>query len=141
MGFCQPDSVPRSRLNILPVSQLMLAADGKKFLVAFACEKRSVQDGCAWLLTINPAAYPVPRRPLPKDVEGTYSKGLMLINDEVEAVLTNTLGVARKGWFFEGWEAKRSGVRTPAELPWQVDVPEMRWYQEPNIDVTLSRRA
>jgi hypothetical protein len=135
-------SVWRSPLNFfLPASQLMLTADGKKFVVAFACEKRRVQDDVAWLVAINPADYPVPRRHLPKDVEGTYLKGLMLISDAVEALLTNTLGVTRQGWFFEGWEENSPGVRTPVELPWQVDVPEMGWYREPNVDVTLSRRV
>jgi len=117
--------VRSSRLNILSVSQLMLTADGNDFLVAFAREKHKGQDDGAWLLTINPIDYPVPRRNLPKGEEGKYSKGLMLISGEIEALLTNTLAVTRQGWFFEGWEAKKPGVRTPAELPWHVDVPEL----------------
>lgn len=118
--------VRSSRFNIVvPVSQLMLAADGNVFLVAFAREKRGRQNDSAWLLTINPLNYPVPLKKLPIDEERKYSKGLMLISGEIEALLTNTPAVAQQGWFFEGWEAKKLGVRTPAELPWHVDVPEL----------------
>ncbi len=48
----------------------------------------------------------------------------MLVSVEIEKFLTNMRSVTRQAWFFEGWEAKKPGVRTPAELPWQVEGPE-----------------
>lgn len=115
-------SVRSFGLPLLPVSQLLLSADGKKFLVALAQEKRSGEGDRPWLLTINPFDYPVPKRDLPKDEEKRYSKGLILISDEIAALLSNTPAVIRQRWFFEGWGGK-PGVETPAELPWLADLP------------------
>ena len=116
--------VRRFSFNILPVSQLMLIADGNNFIVTLGREKRRGQDDRAWLFTINPLDYPVPIRNLPKHEERKYLKGLMLVSVEIEKFLTNMRSVTRQAWFFEGWEAKKPGVRTPAELPWQVEGPE-----------------
>ena len=108
------------RLPILPVSQLLLKADGNDFVVALAHEKRRIRGDGPWLLTINPLDYPVPKRNLPKDEERKYSKGLKLVSDEVAVLLANTPSVTRQRWFFDGWGGK-PGVRTPAELPWSED--------------------
>jgi hypothetical protein len=111
---------------MLPVTQLMLNAAGSEFLVALLHDKHAGQGGGAWLLTINPLDYPVPKRNLPKEAEMKYANGLMLISHEIEGLLTNTPTVTRQRWFFEGWESNKPGVRTPAELPWHVDAPELR---------------
>lgn len=108
-------------LPFLSISQLMLNVDGNDFLVALAQEKRTVPGTGPWLLTINPLDYPVPKRSLPKEREKTYSKGLMLISDEIEVLLANTPTVTRHRWFFEGLGGK-PGVKTPAELPWHMDI-------------------
>ena len=78
--------VRKAWLHFLAVSQLTVTADEKQFVVAIASEARRGRDERAWLLTINPAAYPVPIRSLPKDEERKYSKGLMLISSEIESV-------------------------------------------------------
>jgi hypothetical protein len=110
-------------LPLVPVSQLMLSADGKEFLVALAQEKRGGEGDRPWLLTINPFDYPVPKRNLPKGEEKKYTKGLMAISDEIAVLLSNTPAVTRQRWFFEDWGGK-PGVGTPTELPWHADVPD-----------------
>jgi len=54
------------------------------------------------------------------DEQWAYARDLRLISDEIHAVLSTAPGVTRLRWFFEGWDAKKPGVRTPAELPWQA---------------------
>lgn len=112
------------RVFILPVS-LMLKVDGNKFSVAFGRQRRKARrDYGEWIVAINPAAYPVPKKSLPKHEEKKYSRGLMLISDEIQTLLSNTPGVTRLRWFFEGWDIKKPAVRAPTELPWNTDVPE-----------------
>lgn len=105
------------RLPIWPV-QLLLNADGSNFIVAFLQEKRRGKSRGAWLLTINPLDYPVPKKNLPEEKEKQYSKGLMLISNEIETLLTNTPAVLQQGRFFEGWPENTPGVQTPSESPW-----------------------
>jgi hypothetical protein len=121
--FCR---VRSSRFNILPVSHLMLTAEGNEFVITLMHGKRGGQDDGAWLLTINPLGYPVPMKNLSKEEEMKYSKGLRIISDEIDALLISMPSVTRHRWFFEGWDAKKPGMRTPAELPWQSDVAESR---------------
>ncbi len=104
----------------------MLPVDGNAFLVALMYQKRAMQGAGAWLLTINPFDYPVPKRELPTHAERKYSQGLRLISEQIEVLLANTLAVTQQAWFFEGWESNKPVVRTPADLPWLTDSPEQK---------------
>jgi len=54
------------------------------------------------------------------DEQWAYARDLRLIGHEIHAVLSTAPGVTRLRWFFEGWDVKKPGVRTPAELPWRA---------------------
>lgn len=114
------------RRYFLPVSLLMLNVNGNNFVASIARERLKGQDDGEWCVAVNPLDYPVPKKNLPEDEERKYARDLMLISDEIQTLLTNTPGVTRLRWFFEGWDVDKPGVRDPAELPWHVDVPELR---------------
>ena len=109
------------RLPFSPVSHLVLAADGNAFLVGLMYDKHAMQGAGAWLLSINPFDYPVPKREMPKHAEGKYSKGLKQISEQIDALLASTLDVTQQAWFFDGWERTKPGVQTSVELPWNSD--------------------
>ena len=72
---------------------------------------------------------------------------LLLIADSIHALLTTIPGVARLVWFFQGWDIKIPGARTPAELPWHADAPEQLTFGHsegdsmiPRVLVAIARR-
>jgi hypothetical protein len=109
---------------VLPVSVLLLKLPGGDFTVTIrrVLRKRFAE----WRIGVDPLAYPGLWKKLPKEEERKYAKDLLLISTEIHALLTSVPGITRVRWFFEGWNLRRPGVRTPAELPWYMDVPELR---------------
>lgn len=78
-----------------------------------------------WEIAINAVRFPAPLKRFPEDQQIKYANDLMVISNEVHAVLTKTVGVTRLRWWFAGWDASKPGVRTPAQLPWRVDASEL----------------
>jgi hypothetical protein len=75
-------------------------------------------------MSITPSKFPVPGNGFPEVEQERYAKDLMVISNEVHAVLTRTPGVTRLRWWFLGWDVSKPGVRTPAELPWHAQVQQ-----------------
>jgi len=109
---------------IFKLSVLGLKMNGEGFLVGIRENKYPGNTARMWEIAINPSRYPVPTKSFPEDEQERYAKDLMLISNEVHAVLARTPGVTRLRWWFVGWDVGNPGVRTPRELPWHVDVPE-----------------
>lgn len=110
---------PISRF-LFPVSIMTLTANRDAFFVGIDKYRYSEPGMTEWYIAVDPTEHPLS---IPKNEEGKYAEDLMLISDEIHALLTNTPGVTRLCWFFPGWDVKKPGVLTPAELPWDVDVP------------------
>lgn len=53
-------------------------------------------------------------------------KDLMLISDVIHTLLADTPRITQLRWFFEGWDNNTPGVPTPADLPWDVEISEVR---------------
>jgi hypothetical protein len=114
------------RRFLFPVSLLTLNLAEDKYVVAINREKPKNRDQGEWHVAIDPLEYPVPMKNLPKHEERKYARNLMIISDEIHVLLAGTPGVTRLRWFFDGWDARKPGVRTPGELPWYVDVSGLR---------------
>lgn len=114
------------RRFIFPVSLLTFNLAEGKYVVAINRETRKNRGHGEWYVAIDPLEYPVPMKNLPADEERKYARNLMVISDEIHALLASTPGVTRLRWFFDGWDARKPGVRTPVELPWYVDIPGLR---------------
>ena len=71
---------------------------------------------------INASRFPEPGKRFPEDEQERYAKDLMVISNEVHAVLAGTPGVTRLRWWFVGWDVSKPGVKSPEELPWHLDV-------------------
>jgi len=104
-------------------SVLAVELNGEKFLIGIRENKTPGKPVRMWELWVGPARFPVPSDHFPEDEQEKYAKDLMIISNEIHAVLTMTSGVTSLRWWFAGWDVTKPGVRTPAELPWQVDVP------------------
>jgi hypothetical protein len=111
------------RRFVVPVSLLTFKINGNALVVALKAWKKFGQD--EWYASVDPLEYPKPVN-LPEEGERKYAKDLMLVSEEIHALLSTTTGVTRLRWFFAGWDAKRPGVGTPAKLPWHVDIRELR---------------
>lgn len=107
----------------LPVSILTLNIRDSKFVIAVTRERRKKHDN-EWYVSVDPIEYPAPKN-LPRELERKYATDMLAISEEMNVLLTGVPGVTRLRWYFEGWDIKKPGVRTPAELPWHVDVPEL----------------
>jgi hypothetical protein len=79
-----------------------------------------------WQISINPPGFPAPAKRFPDDEQERYAKDLLVISNEVHAVLTRTPGVAQLHWWFVGWDVNKPGVRRPVDLPWREDAGVMR---------------
>jgi hypothetical protein len=66
-----------------------------------------------WEIAINPSRFPAPAKRFPDDEQERYAKDLLVISEEVHAVLTRTPGVAQLRWWFVGWDVGKPGVRRP----------------------------
>lgn len=125
--FGTVDVFPRA---IFPVAYLKLKVDGLDFGVCIAHRKAQGPGNGEWRVTIDPFDAPAPLANLSRDEQRDCARdlrmrGLRMISDEIHAEVTTISGVTRLRWFFRGWDVKKPGVQTPAELPWQVSVPEL----------------
>jgi hypothetical protein len=108
---------------LLKVSALVVGLNGEKFLVGVRRSKCPPGNANRfWRITIDPYRFPAPARQFPEVEQERYANDLLVISKEVHAVLTGTLGVEGLRWWFVGWDLKKPGVRTPAELPWHAEV-------------------
>lgn len=107
----------------LPVSILTLNVLDDEFVIAVTPERRKKYAN-EWYVSIDPIQYPAPKK-LPRELEMKFATQLLTISEEMNVLLTSVSGVTRLRWYFEGWDIARPGVRTPAELPWSVDAPEL----------------
>jgi hypothetical protein len=107
----------------LPVSILTFNVLETKFVIAVTPERRKKYDN-EWYVSVDPIEYPV-SKDLPRELEMKYAGNLLAISEEINVLLTDIPGVTRLRWYFEGWDKKKPGVRTPAELPWHMDVLQL----------------
>lgn len=105
-------------VDFFRVSGLSINLNGQRFLVGISRHKAPGDTLIMWQIQINPAQFPVPSKRFPKDEQERYARDLLLISQEIHALLIRAPGVAGLRWFFEGWDVEKPGVRTPAELPW-----------------------
>ena len=110
---------------IFPVSVLEIALATGNFVVGITRRRRKGPNYGAWCISIDPATSRVPGD-ISNDEQRKAAKDLMLISDVIHALLADIPGVTRLRWFFEGWDNRTPAVRTPAELPWHLDIPELR---------------
>lgn len=96
-------------------SVLVLTVDGDEFYVGVRYVPRDRESYIA--IHFLPS--------IPKDEERKVTRHLMRICDEINALLINMPAVTRLRWYLEGWDVKKPAVRTPGELPWKLDVPEL----------------
>jgi hypothetical protein len=106
-------------------SVILVNLNGEGFFIVVRKNKCPGNTGSMWGILINPSRFPEPGKSFPEDDQERCAKDLRLISDEVHAVLARTSGVTRLRWWFFGWDVNRPGVRTPSQLPWRVDVPEL----------------
>jgi hypothetical protein len=78
-----------------------------------------------WEILIHPSRFPEPGKCFPEEDQERYAKDLRLISDEIHAVPARTSGVTRLRWWFFGWNVNKPGLRTPSQLAWRVDAPEL----------------
>ena len=98
----------------------------EEFAVGLARRRKYTgPDYGAWTVSIDPAVGRV-FGDVSNEDQRQYAKDLMQISDEVHSLLTDIPGITRLRWFFKGWDSTIPGVGTPADLPWQFDVPELR---------------
>jgi hypothetical protein len=100
--------------------------NGEKFIVVIRENKYPGNPARMWEIMINPYRFPIPGKRFREEEQERYANDLRLISNEVHAVLSRTPGVTRLRWWFFGWDISKPGVRTPAELPWRIEGPEMR---------------
>lgn len=115
------------RRLIYPVAFLLFKVGGVEYSVGITRRKHRGPRKGEWYARIDPldAASGVTNPTV--DEQGIYARDLRLISDEIHVVLSTAPGVTRLRWFFEGWDVKTPGVRTPAELPWwRVGILESR---------------
>lgn len=114
------------RRMIYPVSFLLFKVGEIDYSVGITRKRpRGPQKG-EWFVRIDPVDAASGIKNSTIDEQRTYARDLRLICDEIHAVLATTPGISRLRWFFEGWDVKKPGVRTPAELPWHADFSESR---------------
>lgn len=103
------------------VSVLVVNLNGEKFLVGIRENKHPGHTVRIWEIWVSPSRFPLASDHFPEDEQDRYAKNLMVISNEIHAVLSQTPGVTRLRWWFAGWDRTRPGVRTPRELPWPKD--------------------
>jgi hypothetical protein len=113
---------------IFPVSLLKITLPAGDFSVGIARRRRKGPNYGTWSISIDPVIGRVPGN-ISNEEQRKRAKDLMLISEEIHALLADIPGVTGLRWFFEGWDNKTPGVRTPADLPWHVDIPELRGAQ------------
>jgi hypothetical protein len=106
-------------------SVLVVNLNGEKFLLGVREKTLTGTAAKFWEISINPSRFPFPGKRFPDDEQERYAKDLFVISKAVHEVLTRTAGVSQVRWWFVGWGDK-PGVRSPADLPWQLDSPEFR---------------
>lgn len=106
-------------------SVLVVTLNGEKFHLLVRQNKYPGNPVRMWEIMINPSRFSVLSERFPEDEQERYAKDLKVISNEVHAVLARTPGITRLRWWFVGWDVNQPGVRTPAELPWRVDAPEL----------------
>lgn len=116
----------RTRRLLFPIYLLILKLSSGDFAVGIARRRRWGPDYRAWYIAIDPA-----RGNVPNEEQRKHAKDLILISDEIHALLSGIPEITRLRWYFDGWDNKTPGVRTPAELPWHLDIPELRRAQHP----------
>lgn len=114
-------------------SVLAVDLNGEKFLIGIRENKSLGNPERMWEIWVGPSRFPVPSDHFPEDEQEKYAKDLMIISNEIHAVLTRTPGVTRLRWWFTGWDVTKPGVRDPRELPWNVDVSESSDVESRNI--------
>jgi hypothetical protein len=101
---------------IFPVSLLKVTLAAGFFSVGIARRRRKGPNYGAWSISIDPVIGRVPGNTSIEE-QSRYAKDLKLISDEIHTLLANIPEVTRLRWFFEGWDNKTPGVRSPADLP------------------------
>lgn len=119
-------SIPLHPGFILGTSVLVVSLNGERFLIGICRVKYPGSTKKEWQIEINPSRFPVPSKRFPEAEQEKYANDLKIISNEIHAVLAKTPGVTRLRWFFVGWGFVKPGVRTPRELPWRMDVSEVR---------------
>jgi hypothetical protein len=120
--FGTVDVIPRT---IFPMAYLKFEVGGVDFAVCISHRKAQGLGTGEWRVTIDPLDAPAPLADPSRDEQRDYARHLRMISDEIHAEVTTISGVTRLRWFFPGWDVKKPGVQTPAELPWHVSVPEL----------------
>ena len=104
---------------------LVVTLNGEQFQLLVRQNKYPGNAVTMWEIMINPSRFSVLSERFPEDEQERYANDLMIISNEVHAVLARTPGITRLRWWFVGWDVNQTGVRTPAELPWRVDAQEL----------------
>lgn len=110
---------------LLRMSMLMFDVNGKGVVVALArhgAPADKPEHKREWDILVDPFERSVPQKAkVELDDERGYESELLLVSSEIHVLLKKTPGVTSLRWFFKGWDANKPGVRTPEELPWNMN--------------------
>lgn len=110
---------------IFPVSVLQITLATGNFSVGITRRRRKGPTYGEWRIFIDPVMGRAPGD-ISNEEQRKCAKDLMLISGVIHTMLADIPEVTRLRWFFEGWNNKIPGVGTPADLPWHLDVSELR---------------
>lgn len=107
----------------LPWSILRFSVSGGHFQITMGPARRPGPVKSAWYVLIDPAARWPPK--LSNEELKNCAPGLMLISNEIHSLLAGISEITRLRWGFEAGWTKVQTVRSPAALPWDVDLPDV----------------
>lgn len=107
---------------VIPISAIVFTLKETDFAVGIGRLRRT-PNRRAWSVAIDPLVSR--RRSLSNEELRKYAKDLRLISDELHRILSGIPEITRLRWYFEGGgDAAAPPARTPADLPWHVEMPE-----------------
>jgi len=105
---------------------LIVNVDGKEVLVSLLRDgsRRELPEyQREWMVLVDPFSGPV-WQVLRHGSEKGYQDVFLAVSNEIHGMLVTIPRITALRWYFKGWDPKKPAVRTPSELPWQVEGPE-----------------
>jgi hypothetical protein len=109
---------------LLNMARLIVSVQGRRVTVAVGRYRHPVatpEHQRGWHLMIDPFV-PIGRS---FKMEKEYAGELLVVSEHLHALLMMTPGVRGLRWFFKGWGPRIPSVRTPADLPWDMEALEI----------------